>query len=75
MVQVARQKLGLEATITKLDKCQLLILDDIAYVTKDQAETSVLFELIATHERRSLLITANQPFGEWDKIFADPKLS
>jgi DNA replication protein DnaC len=46
----------------------LLILDDIAYVTKDQAETSVLFELIsARDERRSLLITANQPFGEWGK--------
>jgi hypothetical protein len=44
--------------IAKLDKYQLLILDDIAYVTKDQAETSVLFELIAArYERRSLLIT------------------
>ena len=61
--------LGLEAAITKLDKYQLLILDDIAYVTKDQAETSVLFELIATgYERRSLLITANQPFGEWARF-------
>jgi DNA replication protein DnaC len=37
----------------------LLILDDLAYVTKDQAETSVLFELIsARYERRSMLITA-----------------
>jgi IstB-like ATP binding protein len=44
----------------------------IAYVTKDQAETSVLFELIAArYERRSMLITANQPFGEWGKIFPD----
>jgi DNA replication protein DnaC len=69
-LQVARRELGLEAAITKLDKYQLLILDDIAYVTKDQAETSVLFELIAArYERRSLLITANQPFGEWGKIF------
>jgi hypothetical protein len=41
----------------------LLILDDLAYVTKDQAETSVLFELIS-------LITANQPFGEWGKVFS-----
>ena len=37
-----------------------------------QAETSVLFELIsARYERRSLLITANQPFGEWNKVFPD----
>jgi DNA replication protein DnaC len=66
----------LEAAINKLDKYQLLILDDIAYVTKDQAETSVLFELIAArYERRSLLITANQPFGEWGKIFTDKTMT
>jgi DNA replication protein DnaC len=42
----------------------------IANVCKDQAETSVLFELIsARYERRSLLITVNQPFGEWGRIF------
>ena len=75
-LQVARRELGLEAAITKLDKYQLLILDDIAYVTKDQAETSVLFELIAVrYERRSLLITANQPFGEWGKIFSDQAMT
>ena len=71
-----RRELGLEAAITNLDKYQLLILDDIAYVTKDQAETSVLFELIAArYERRSLLITANQPFGEWGKIFPDQAMT
>ena len=75
-LQVARRELGLEAAITKLDKYQLLILDDIAYVTKDQAETSVLFELIAArYERRSLLITANQPFGQWGKIFSDQAMT
>ena len=49
---MARRELVLEAAITKLDKYQLLILDDIAYVTKDQAETSVLFELIAARYER-----------------------
>ena len=69
-LQIARRDLALEAAIAKLDKYHLLILDDLAYVTKDQAETSVLFELIsARYERRSMLITANQPFGEWGKIF------
>ena len=60
----------------KLDKYHLLILDDLAYVTRDQAETSVLFELIgARYERRSLLVTANQPFGEWGKIFPDQAMT
>src|SRR4051812_22959647 len=67
-----RRELALEAAIARLDKYHLLILDDLAYVTKDQAETSVLFELIgARYERRSLLVTANQPFGQWGKIFPD----
>lgn len=51
-----------------LDRFHLLILDDLAYFTKDQAETSVLFEHIASYERRSMLVTANQPFGEWGKV-------
>ena len=75
-LQIARRDLGLEAAINRLDRFDLLILDDLAYVTKDQAETSVLFELIsARYERRSMLITANQPFGEWNKVFPDPAMT
>ena len=75
-LQIARRDLALEAAIAKLDKYHLLILDDLAYVTKDQAETSVLFELIgARYERRSLLVTANQPFGQWGKIFPDQAMT
>ena len=71
-LQVARRELALESLLARLDRHHLLILDDLAYVKKDQAETSVLFELIsARYERRSLLITANQPFGEWHKVFPD----
>jgi hypothetical protein len=67
---------ALESAIAKLDKYHLLILDDLAYVTKDQAKTSVLFELIsARYERRSILITANQPFGKWNKVFPDPAMT
>jgi DNA replication protein DnaC len=75
-LQQARRDLLLESAISKLDKFHLLILDDITYVTKDQAETSVLFELIsARYERRSMLITANQPFGKWNAIFPDPSMT
>ena len=75
-LQVARREFALEGAIAKLDRYDLLVLDDIAYVSKDQAETSVLFELIAArYERRSLLITANQPFGEWGRIFPDQAMT
>src|SRR5207344_551038 len=75
-LQIARRELALESALAKLDKYHLLILDDIVYVSKDQAETSVLFELIGTrYERRSMLITANQPFGEWGKVFPDQAIT
>jgi DNA replication protein DnaC len=51
---------------------RVLVLDDIGYVRKDEAETCVLFELIAhRYESGSLIVTSNQPFSEWDTIFAN----
>lgn len=75
-LQVARQSLQLPQALAKLDRYDLLILDDLSYVRKDQAETSVLFELISErYERRSILITANQPFSGWDNVFPDPGMT
>jgi len=71
-LQRARQDLQLEKLLARLDKYSVLILDDLGYVRKSEAETHVLFELIAhRYESRSMIITANQPFSDWDKIFSD----
>lgn len=57
-LQSAKAQLQLPLALTKLDKYDLLIIDDIGYVQKSEAETSVLFELIAhRYEVKSLLIT------------------
>src|SRR5450755_4401497 len=75
-LQTARQALSLDSAIDKLDKYHLIILDDLGYVHRDQAETSVLFELIAArYERRSLLVTSNRPFGEWTSVFPDAAMT
>ena len=75
-LQAARKSLQLPQALAKLDRYDLLILDDISYVRKDQAETSVLFELIAErYERKSILITANQPFSGWNNVFPDPGMT
>jgi DNA replication protein DnaC len=75
-LQTARQSLALEAAIDKLDKYHLIILDDLCYVRRDQAETSALFELIAArYERRSLLVTSNHPFGSWENVFPDKAMT
>ncbi len=71
-LQQARAEYKLPETIAKLARYPLLILDDIGYVNKNEAETGVLFELIADrYETNSLLITSNQAFSEWDQIFPD----
>ncbi len=75
-LQEAKQALKLNEALLRLDKYRFLIIDDIGYVSRDQQETSVLFELIAhRYERASLIVTANQPFSEWHSIFADKSLT
>ena len=59
-LQAARRDLRLPQELSELDRFDLLILDDLSYVRRDQAETSVLFELISErYERKSLAVTAN----------------
>ncbi|MEI6628783.1 MAG: ATP-binding protein, partial [Alphaproteobacteria bacterium] len=71
-LQQARRDYKLNDCLDKLAKFSLLILDDIGYLKKDEAETSVLFELIAQrYESCNLIITSNQPFKEWDQVFPD----
>jgi DNA replication protein DnaC len=75
-LQAARQSLQWPSLLTRLDRYDLILLDGISCVRKDQAETSVLFELIAErHERRSLMITANQPFSAWNEVFPDQAMT
>ena len=75
-LQAARRDLALEAAIRRLHKFHLVVLDDIAYVDKDRNETSALFELVGTrYEYRSLMVTTNQPFSAWERIFADKAMT
>jgi DNA replication protein DnaC len=69
----AKRDLTLPKALQRLDTYDLLILDDIGYVQQAAEEVEVLFTLLAErYERRSLLITSNLVFGEWDRIFKNP---
>lgn len=71
-LQKAREQLSIEDQLNKLDRYELLIVDDIGYVKPSDGEGQALFELIAhRYERGSLIITSNQAFSEWDGIFGD----
>jgi len=69
----AKRDLELPRALRKLDGFELLILDDIGYVQQEAEEVEVLFTLMAErYERRSMLITSNLVFSEWDRIFKNP---
>ncbi len=69
----AKRDLRLPQHLAKLDHVACLILDDIGYVQHDRDEMEVLFTLLAErYERRSVILTTNLVFSEWDRIFKDP---
>lgn len=69
----AKRDLRLPRELAKLDHVACLILDDIGYVQHDRDEMEVLFTLLAErYERRSVILTTNLVFSEWDRIFKDP---
>jgi DNA replication protein DnaC len=69
----AKRELVLPRALAKLDLFELVIVDDIGYVQHAPDETEVLFTLLAErYERRSLLITSNLVFSQWDQIFKNP---
>ena len=70
---VAKRDLRLEAALRKLDGYDIVVLDDIGYIQQNREEMEVLFTFMAErYERKSLMITSNLVFSEWDKIFKDP---
>ena len=75
-LQKARSEYGLPSALERLDRYPLLLIDDVGYVRRDEQESSVLFELIChRYERRSLLITSNQPFTAWEEIFPSSSMT
>jgi DNA replication protein DnaC len=69
----AKQALRLEKELHKLDSFAAIIVDDIGYLQQSRAEMEVLFTFLAErYERKSVLISSNLVFSQWDRIFQDP---
>ena len=69
----AKRSLELQRELERLDRYHCLCLDDNGYAQHDERELEVLFELLAErYERRSVMITSNVVFSEWDAIFRNP---
>ena len=69
----AKQELMIENMLKKLDRFDVVLLDDIGYVQQTREEMEILFTFLAErYERKSVMISSNLVFSEWDKIFKDP---
>lgn len=70
---IAKRDLQLNQFIKKLDRFEALFIDDLSYVPHTRDETDVLFVLLAErYEKRSVIVTSNLAFSQWDSIFKDP---
>jgi DNA replication protein DnaC len=68
----AKRELQLERLIQRLDKFHAVILDDLGYVQQSRDEMEVLFTFLSErYERRSVILTSNLVFSQWDRIFKD----
>lgn len=70
---LAKRELRLPRELKKLDRFDVLLLDDLGYVHQGADDTDVLFTLMGErYERRSLIVTSNLVFSQWDQIFHNP---
>lgn len=68
----AKRDLDLPRALRKLDLFEVILLDDLGYVQQSPEEAEVLFTLLAErYERRSVMVTSNLVFSQWDRIFRD----
>ncbi|WP_164214791.1 IS21-like element helper ATPase IstB [Virgibacillus sp. YIM 98842] len=72
----ANQNGSLPRLIKQLEKLELLILDELGYIPLHKEGAELLFQVISMcYENKSLVITTNLQFGQWNHVFGDPILT
>ena len=76
-IMLEKHKTGtLARFLRELQKCELLILDELGFVPFHQDGSELLFNVIADcYETRSVIVTSNLEFGQWNQIFGDNRLT
>lgn len=61
---------ALARRLRRLTRPQLLVVDEVGYLSYDTRHADLLFEIInRRHQHRSTVITTNRPFAEWNAVF------
>lgn len=70
---VAKRDLRLNQVLKRFDRIEAIVIDDISYIPQDRDETALLFQHLAEcYERRTVVVTSNLAFSDWNQVFKDP---
>jgi DNA replication protein DnaC len=75
-LEEAQKQYQLERVLGQLDRADLLICDELGYLSFSRAGAELLFQVFADrYERRSLLVTSNLAFSDWGQVFQGERMT
>ena len=75
-LEEAQKQYQLDRLLAQLDRMELLVVDELGYLSFDRTGAELLFQVIADrYERASLLVTSNLPFSEWTQVFQGERMT
>ncbi len=75
-LQEADSRRELARVVARYARIELLVLDELGYLALPAGAAELVFQVLSErHERGSLIVTTNLPFGEWTRVFPDARLA
>ena len=75
-LQEAVSRDELSRVVARYARIDVLLLDELGYLRLPDGAAELVFQVLSErHERASLIVTTNLPFGEWTKVFPDARLA